>query len=100
MNSPGRMGVPSLGNLTGTTSTAWEHTNGPMDEYIEAIGKTIKCMARAHLHGAMDVSTWENISRISNKAMESFPGQMGGVMTVCGIRGDNMAKGRLLARKE
>ena len=57
-------------------------------------------MVEARLHGMKDVSTWVNMSRISNKVMESIPGPMEGFMTVIGIRENNMAKVNLRTHRE
>jgi len=60
-NSTGPMAVATMGSFSQTRSTVWDRTNGPMDEYTQVNGETIKCMEMARSHGKMDGNTWDRM---------------------------------------
>lgn len=61
-----------------------------MDENIKETGLTIKCMAKASLHGLKEKNMKEIIFKTKNKVKENFITEMDLIMMGNGIRVDSM----------
>jgi hypothetical protein len=63
-----------------------------MEGLMKALGKTIICMAKESIPGAMEGSMMENIIWIKNMVLASIIGLMGVVMKVTGEMENNMGR--------
>ena len=77
-----------------------DFTHGLTVENMRENGKLTKCTEKEPLHGLMEESISDNMSKTRKKVMENSSGQINGATEESGLMENNMEKELMLLHKE